>query len=68
MALSERHLITSFFQNVQIILIELRMVFIDNRTTSVLENHTEGLTGPTYTIEEGLRGRNRKREDPVVTS
>lgn len=48
---------------------KLRMEFIENRLKRVLENHTEGLTGPTDTIEEGVMGRKRKREEhPVVTS
>lgn len=45
------------------------MEFIENRLKRVLENHTEELTGPTDTIEEGVRGRKRKREEhPVVIS
>lgn len=45
------------------------MEFIENRLKRVLENHTEGLTGPTDTIEEGVMGRKRKREEhSVVTS
>lgn len=48
---------------------KLRMEFIENRLKRVLENHTEGLTGPTDSIEEGVMGRKRKREEhPVVTS
>lgn len=49
---------------------KLRIELIENRQKRVLENHTEGLTGPTDTIEEGVRGWKRKREEehPVVTS
>ncbi|XP_062613499.1 uncharacterized protein LOC134275243 [Saccostrea cucullata] len=49
---------------------ELRLQFVESRLEKVYKSHTDGLTGPTDTIEEGVRGRKRKRgEDlPNTTS